>query len=187
MKCERGLKKKDMNRYIALLRGINVSGVKKIPKVEQLQMLSNLKFKNPQIYLHTGNWVFESSLSVEVITKKIQEAILKEYGWEVPIIVTTALELESIFNANPFPEATKEKSYFTLLTRVPSSEAINKLQGYSFPDETYHIASRCVYFYPAKGAGRAKMSTNFFENKLRVAATSRNYRTIAKLVTMLTA
>lgn len=186
MKCERELKKKDMSKYVALLRGINVSGVKKFPKAAQLQMVMDLNFENPQIYLHTGNWVFESSFPAEVITEKIQEAILKKYGWEVPIIVRTALELEAVFTACPYKEAFKEKSYFVLLAAIPSSKAIAKLKEYSFPDETYHVALHCVYFYPANGAGRAKMSTNFFENKLQVAATSRNYKTMMKLVAMLT-
>lgn len=171
-----------MKTYIALLRGINVGGHKKFIKIEQLKMLDQLGFENSQVYLHTGNWIFTSEEETDVISKRISETILKAYGWEVPVLVLEALELERIFKKCPFSEEIKEQSYFTLLAAKPGSERITALATYSFPNEKYHITDRCVYFYPALGVHKAKLSNNWFENKLKVTATSRNYRTMAKLL-----
>jgi len=171
-------------KYIALLRGINVGGHKKFPKAEQLQMLQNLGCKDAQVYLHTGNWIFSSEEEVAAISKTISAAIHKKKDWEVPVLVFTALEFERIFSACPFSEDIKEKSYFTLLDENPTSERVAILKEYTYPREEYRIKNKCVYFYPAMGAGKSKMSNNFFENKLKVTATSRNYRTMAKLVAM---
>lgn len=170
--------------YIALLRGINVGGHKKFPKADQLTMALQLGFEDPQLYLHTGNWVFSSEESVGVISKKISAAIKKQYDWEVPVMVLKASELKQIFEACPFAEEIKKKSYFIVLNTAPTTERITELKKYAYPGEVYHLSNSWVYFYPAIGAGKAKMGNNFFENKLKVTATSRNYRTMAKLISM---
>lgn len=174
-------------KYIALLRGINVGGHKKFPKADQLKMVEQLGFKDPQLYLHTGNWVFSSEANAADISKKISAKILKEYGWEVPVLVLKATELQRIFESCPFSEEVIEKSYFTVLEQKPKAERVEALKQYSFPNEEYHVTVGCVYLYPSQGAHKAKMSNNFFENKLKVTATSRNYRTMAKLVAMVIA
>lgn len=173
-----------MERNIALLRGINVGGHKKFSKADQLKMLDELGFQNPEVYLHTGNWVFSSEEDVGTISTNISAAIFTKFNWEVPVLVLKASELKQIFEACPFSEEIKEKSYFTVLDTTPTIEGVDILKEYSFPDEVYHLSNSCVYFYPVMGAGKAKMSTNFFENKLKVTATSRNYRTMAKLISM---
>ncbi|MGJ8664898.1 MAG: DUF1697 domain-containing protein [Patiriisocius sp.] len=174
-----------MKTYIALLRGINVGGHKKFTKAEQLEMSLTLGFTNPKIYLHTGNWIFTSEAKSEVVAKQIETAITSKYGWEVPVLVFKASEISNIFNACPFSEEVKEKSYFTLLDSNPNKENIKVLSQYSYPNEAFFMGERCVYYYPIHGAGKAKMSNNFFENKLKVTATSRNYKTMNAIVKMM--
>lgn len=169
---------------IAFLRGINVGGHKKFSKTDQLEMAKQLGFLDAELYLHTGNWVFSSEAEADSISKKISAAIQKHYGWEVPVLVLKASEVQRIFATCTFSEEIKEKSYFTLLEETPKAENIKVLKTYSYPNEEYRIADSCIYFYPALGAGKAKMSNNFFEDKLKVTATSRNYRTMAKLISI---
>lgn len=173
-----------MTNHIALLRGINVGGHKKFTKADQLKMLENLGLKNFQVYLHTGNWIFSSSETSGVLSLKIQKSIKKKFGWDVPVLVFKASEILKILNNCPFSEEIKEKSYFTLLAKKPKAGNISELKKYSFPNEEYHLIGQCVYFYPENGAGKAKMSNNFFENKLKVTATSRNFKTMTKIVEM---
>lgn len=170
---------------VALLRGINVGGHKKFPKAEQIEMLSNLSLENPHIYLHTGNWIFTTSESKQAISKKIEAAIAKSYGWDVPVLVLKSAELKKVFIGCPFSDEKKEQSYFVLFKSKPLADDVSKIQKVSFPGEEFHVGEMCVYFFPAMGAGRAKLSTNFFENKLKVTATARNYRTMAKLMELI--
>ncbi|QIE59441.1 DUF1697 domain-containing protein [Rasiella rasia] len=171
-----------MTQYIALLRGINVGGHKKFLKSEQLEMLAQMGFANAQVYLHTGNWIFSTSTSAQDVSATIVRAIQKKFGWEVPVLVFTTSEIEDIFNNCPFSEDVREKSYFTLLAEVPRKESIDRLQTLSYTGEEFHVTKTCVYFYPEEGAGKAKLNNNIFENKLKVVATSRNYKTMAKLI-----
>jgi len=175
-----------MTNYIALIRGINVGGHKKFPKADQLKMIQALKFDNPQLYIHTGNWMFQSSLKGDKVADLIQQKITKDMGWEVPVIVLSATEMETILAKCPFSEEKKQESYFVIIEAMPLPEKLALLDDVSVPNEEFVVGDRCIYFYPALGAGKAKLSNNFFEKKLKVNATTRNFRTMAKLTAMAT-
>ncbi len=172
-----------MKTYISILRGINVSGQKKIKMAALKTLYEGLGFKNVQTYIQSGNVVFETK---ETATKKLQElvfnAIQQHYEFDVPNIILTPQEIEDALVNNPFIGI--EKMYFTFLAELPTKENIDKLYTYSFEDEFYELKEKVIYFYCPNGAGRAKMSNNFFENKLKVMATSRNLNTTKKLLEM---
>lgn len=173
-----------MPTYIAFLRGINVGGQKKFPKADQMGLLRDLGFENPQVYLHTGNWVFHTAESISKVESLITHSILKKYGWELPIVVKTAPELLSILEGCPFPEGVKEQSYFTLLHSPPDPENTSRVAEASFPGEQVYLTPACVYFYTEKGYGDAKMNNNWLESKLKVTATTRNYNTMLKVLAL---
>lgn len=171
-----------MKTYIALIRGINVSGHKKILMADLRQLFENLGFQEVQTYIQSGNVVFHSFAKAMDCEALIFEAIKTQYGWEVPVLVKTAPEIKSILDNCPFSEEIKEKSYFVLLQSIPSSENVSITNSISYPNEEFVITKSCVYLYSELGAAKAKLSTNFFERKLKVNATARNYRTMNKLL-----
>lgn len=173
-----------MNTFIALLRGINVGGHKKLPKAEQLEILEKLGFKNPQVYIHTGNWVFESNENEAALSIKISEAIHKQYDWEVPVIVFLAKQFQSIFDNCPFDEDKRMQSYYTLLASTPSEEKRTELKALQYANEEFYITQRCIYTFYKQGAGKAKLTNNVMERKLKVSATSRNYKTMLKIIAL---
>lgn len=177
-----------MNTYIALLRGINVGGYKKILMTDLKMLIEKLGFLNVQTYIQSGNVIFrsDSEASVKGFSENISEAILEEYGWEVPVLVNTPSELKLILDDCPFPQEKKEKSYFVLLQWVPSSSTILETEKINYPNEEFIITNSCVYLYSELGAAKAKLSTNFFERKLKVKATARNYNTMVKLLSLAT-
>ncbi|MFC7358024.1 DUF1697 domain-containing protein [Jejudonia soesokkakensis] len=173
-----------MKTYIALVRGINVGGHKKFPKAAQLRFLIDLKLKNPQVYIHTGNWVFSSESSEVDINTLVSEKIKATYNWELPIIILDASAFKIIISNCPFSEEKKLESYFTLLSEAPSATDISLFNKISYPEEEFYIGKRCVYFYSTKSAARVKINNNFIERKLNVSATSRNYKTMVALLKM---
>ena len=176
-----------MPTYIALLRGINVGGHKKFTKAQQLDMISHLGYENATVYLHTGNWIFETSETKEEITQHISKAIQNKFGWELPILVLTPSEIEKILTNCPFSEEKKVKSYFIILSEKPDANLVTEVSSIQYPDEEIIIIDRCIYFYSANGYGRAKFNMNAFEKKLNVQATSRNYKTMTKLISLASA
>ncbi|OEK07822.1 hypothetical protein A8C32_15150 [Flavivirga aquatica] len=174
-----------MKKYIALLRGINVSGCKKVPMAELRELLSKVGFRNVQTYIQSGNVVFQSSEgNKQALEEIIQNEIQQCFGFEVPVLVLTSSEIKEIFDSCPFSEEKKEKSYFTLLHTTPSQELVISTLKEDYPNETFYIKDQCVYFYSLNGYGKAKCNNNFFERKLKVSATTRNYKTMVKLIAM---
>ena len=171
-----------MYRYIALLRGINVGGHKKLPMAELRTLLESLGFSEVQSYIQSGNVVFSSER--EVSSEVISNAIEAKYGWHVPVLLITGSVIKKILKDCPFPQEEKEKSYFALLFKPPSTEDLEITRSYNFPDEEFYITTKCIYLYCSAGYGRAKTGGNFFEKNLRVTITSRNYRTMIKLLEM---
>ena len=174
-----------MNTYIALLRGINVSGQKKVPMADLRTMMTDLELVNVKTYIQSGNVVFQSSEENQsVLESKISETILKVFQFEVPVLVKSESQFQNIFDSNPFSEEQKSRSYFTLLSHIPKQDLVESVSIESYKNERFVITDSCVYFYSEHGYGKAKCNTNFFERKLKVSATTRNFKTMQKLLSL---
>ncbi len=173
--------------YIALLRGINVSGQKKVPMAELRALLSEEGLANVRTYIQSGNVIFQSSeQNISQLELRIHNAIKSHFGFEVPILVKTPEQMQEIFDTCPFPEEKKINSYFMLLYATPDSQLVAEVSKLTYPNEEFIITNTCIYFYCAVGYGKAKFGNNFFERKLKLTATARNYKTMVKLLSLST-
>ncbi len=176
-----------MHTYIALLRGINVSGQKKIKMAELRQQLAELNIGNIATYIQSGNIVFTSAeTNASALEEAIHQLIVKHYGFEVPVLVLTPQQLQQAIAAHPWPgdELRTTKSYFTFLFETPTPEGIAALEAFDLGDDEWVLKGTTLYAYFPNGAGRSKMSNNLVERKLKVTATARNWNTVHKLVAM---
>ncbi len=172
-----------MNTYIALLRGINVGGHKKILMADLRTLFEKMGFENVRTYIQSGNVVFQTKEdNLDVIEDRLKHQIFKQYNFEVPILITTRKELKSIIKNCPFSQEKMEKSHFTLLFTPPLKELIHETNKVNYPNEEFSITKKCIYFYCSMGYTRVKCNGNFFEKKLKEVSTSRNYRTLMKLM-----
>lgn len=174
-----------MKTYVALLRGINVGGHKKVPMSTLRELLTEIGFHNVQTYIQSGNVVLQSSEeNTKAIEAKIHKVIESHFQFEVPVLVKTKDELELIFNTCPFEEDKKVKSYFILLQDTPSKELIEEASKKEYKTEEFKITNSCIYFYNEAGYGKSKFNANYFERMLETAATARNYNTMVKLLSL---
>lgn len=179
-----------MKTYIALLRGINVSGQKKIIMAELKIMFEGLGSTSVSTYIQSGNIIFRHEKDIATLTDIIKQGILSQFGFDVPVLVVTPETLVSIYKNNPFlirleaKEIEDKKMYFTLLSKTPDDKSIEdiELTTARSENEEFVIAKNVVYFYAANGYGRTKLNNNFFEKKLQSTATTRNLKTINKLL-----
>jgi len=178
-----------MPTYIALLRGINVSGKNMIKMNELLIHLSSLNFKNIRTYIQSGNIIFESDLMDEnLLEKSIHEKILSMFGFDVPVLVKNADAWKKVHNSNPFILERNEdidKLHVTFLSDIPNQEFISKLVDYKDVVDEFILDSNIVYICCHNGYGKTKLNNTFFESKLKVSATTRNWKTVIKLMEML--
>jgi len=177
-----------MPKYIVLLRGINVSGQKKIKMAELREHLAELEYSNVETYIQSGNIILKTDIHEKnEIQKSINYLITDKYGFNVEVFVKTPADLQHVLDNNPFINERNldiERIYYTFLEKEPDITNVQKLAEYSFPPEEYILDGVNLYFYSPDGYGRAKMNNNFFENKLKVFATTRNWKTVKKLYDM---
>ncbi|TAI47991.1 DUF1697 domain-containing protein [Flagellimonas allohymeniacidonis] len=175
-----------MKTYIALLRGINVGGQKKIKMAELRKALSTRTLQNVQTYIQSGNIVLQSEQEIpHSISDEIHTIIYKSFGFEVPVLVVTSEEIQQILKNNPFADQEEDnRLYFVLLKQEPLEQLVEEFNQLSFENEDFHIAPNCVYLRCKIGYGNAKLSTNLIEKKLAVEATARNLRTLQKLLAL---
>lgn len=177
-----------MNVYIALLRGINVSGKNKIKMVELKQLILDLGFKNVQTYIQSGNVIFSSEeQNTSKIEKLIIDEIKKQFNYSVKVLVLQKEELELVFKSNPFIKDNSldfKKIGITFLKEIPTEEGITKVKTLATKDELVIFENKAAYLYSPNGFGSTKLTNNAIENKLKTTATTRNWNTISKLVTL---
>jgi len=171
--------------YISLLRGINVSGQKKIIMKDLKALYESLGFENVVTYIQSGNVIFKSNKSEDVLIELIEKAISNKYGFDVPVQIRSTGEFEHIIKACSFGELDLVEEgtrvMVTFLALVPSTEFVAKLMTYVKEPERLLIVGREVYLHCPNGYGKTKLSNIFIENKLKVKATTRNWKSVIKL------
>ena len=152
------------------------------------ESLVHLNFHNLQTYIQSGNIVFGAEeKDTASLAEQIHEVIQKDFGFDVPVIVLSKDELQKVAGSNPFINKRDEdinRLYITFLAKKPEQEFIKKLSSKDLGTEEFVVDDRAVYIFCPTGYGRAKLNNNFIENKLKVTATTRNWKTVKKLLDM---
>ncbi len=173
-----------MQKYIALLRGINVSGQKIIPMTDLRTALSNAGLESVQTYIQSGNIVFESADSdMQLLSAKIHAVIEADFGFDVPVLVFPQEDILKIPELNLwFKKGEDTKSlYVGFLFDQPTNENLATLKGCDTGRDEYLYVSPYIFMKYAEGIGKSKMDNNFFEKVLKVKMSTRNWNTIRKL------
>jgi uncharacterized protein (DUF1697 family) len=174
-------------KQIAILRGINVGGRRKILMSELKELLKELGLKEIETYIQSGNVIF-STKSVEenfLLEEKIESSIKKRFNFDVPVIIRTVDELKKTILENPFTnneEIDINCYYLTLLKKYPELDNIEKIERYDFSPDQFKIIDRDAYIYCSGRYSDTKLQNQFFESKLQVQTTTRNWKTILKLI-----
>lgn len=176
--------------FLSILRGINVSGQKKIVMKDLKALYESLGFGKVATYIQSGNVVFEheQAADTKVMEVKIKQEISKKYGFDVPVFVKTFDELLPIVNENPFLKKENietDKLHVTFLADFPKQEMIDKILAVNYLPDQFIIVGKEIYLYCPEGYGNTKLSHSFFESKLKVTATTRNWKTVNELFGMM--
>jgi len=173
--------------YLAMLRGINVSGQKLI-KMEQLRAsFEALGFSGVKTYVQSGNVVFKSAkISKTSLTAKIARKILDDFGHSVSVLVRTPAELGEVLKSSFAKKAGIDvaKLYVTFLSQPAPKSAEDALKILAAKSEQFIISGREIYLHCPDGYGNTKFSNNAIEKKLSAQATTRNWRTVNALFEM---
>jgi uncharacterized protein (DUF1697 family) len=164
--------------YIALLRGINVGGSRKIHMADLREIFAEAGCADVSSYIQSGNLVF-SHAADDKLAGRLERAIEKETGFDVPVILRTDAEWERVIDANPYPGVEPTKLHVAFLAEVPAAAAVKAFDSDRFAPEEFAVVGREVYLHLPDGIGRAKLPPAL--PLIRGVGTARNWRTVLKL------
>ena len=175
-----------MPLHLALLRGINVGGQKKVPMKELKTLLEEAGFERVQTYLQSGNVLFaHTETNSTLLAQQIEHLLFNHFGFSVSVIVKTPVELQAIVDQQPFNNLTSfppDQPYVTFLNQAPTDENLQKANTFNFAPDEFMVLGTEVYLSCPNGYGQTKVTNNWLESKLKVTATTRNWKTVNELL-----
>ncbi|MES9557553.1 MULTISPECIES: DUF1697 domain-containing protein [unclassified Streptomyces] len=176
-----------MTMYAALLRGINVSGHKRVPMAELRALLTELGHGDVRTHLQSGNAVFSSASDDEnALAAELERAIEQRFGFPVPCLVRDGAYLAAVAAACPFPAAELEgkQLHITYYDRPVDAGRFARIDPAAYLPEAFSLGDRALYLYAPDGLGRSKLAEALSRSSVTkdTVATSRNWNTVARLV-----
>ncbi len=179
--------KQKMTNKIALLRGINVGGKRKILMADLRELLAGIGFTDVKTYIQSGNIFFNLSneMSDAEIADAIEKLISDNYGFDVSVVIRSVEEVEQAIENNPFYTGEEENItnlHLTFLKEKPSEENQLKTEEYNYEPDKFVIKNKDVFIFCEGKYHKSKLTNTFFEKKLKVSTTTRNWKTVLKLL-----
>src|ERR1044071_2038716 len=173
-------------RYIAFLRGINVGGNKLIKMDALACAFTAAGFQNVKTYIASGNVIFDSKSSKpQSLETKAEKKLLETFGHEIAVCIFSVAELEELLKHDLFARVRSGSEAMLLVTFLKQEIPKIKLPLESEKENLKVIAikGRAAFTVARrKKTGWFGFPNNFIEKELRVAATTRQWRTVQKVV-----
>ncbi len=175
-----------MTKFIAILRGINVGGKRKILMADLKELFAETGFTDIVTYIQSGNVIFNTKTETDnmALGDEIERNIRKRFGFEVPVIVRTPKELADAISSNPFiksDETDVEHLHLTFLKHTPNTSKLNKINSYDYLPDKFKILNKHVFVYCLGKYSDSKLTNRFFESRLKMPVTTRNWKTVLKI------
>ncbi|HEX7021601.1 MAG TPA: DUF1697 domain-containing protein [Trueperaceae bacterium] len=175
-----------MTTHIALFRSINIGGNNRLPMKELMARLEELGLQNVRTYIQSGNAVFQTpEESISGLAESIGAAIDESHGFAPKVMILGRDELEKAVALNPFPEAETEPKtlHVTFFASTPETPDLEKLEALKADRERYALIGSIFYLHAPEGIARSKLAAGA-ENAIGIPGTSRNWRTLCKVLAM---
>lgn len=179
-----------MKRYIALLRGINISGKNRITMSDLKAGFIELGYTAVSTYLNSGNVIFDSGIdNKEELSNAIRFMINKQFELEIPVFVILQEELEEILKNAPewWGDSSKE-IYDNLIFMFPTisydrfyNEVGNPKEAY---EKIYHYKNVIFWSFSRKDYQKANWWSKTANSKVSNEITIRTANTVRKIVNM---
>lgn len=172
-----------MTTYVALLRAINLGRVNKVPMKELARLFEDGGYEQVRTHLQSGNVVFSSRKPAAKLRTEIERAVSKTFGLDVTVMVRNRLQMKRVVDGNPFSTKGGRASsvHVLFLAGRPRAAAVKSLDPDRSPRDAFEVSGTEIYLHYPNGAGRSKLSTDYFEKKLATRATARNWNTVTRV------
>jgi uncharacterized protein (DUF1697 family) len=174
-----------MGGFVALLRGINVGGHRKVPMAELRNLATGLGLEGARTYVASGNLLFHSEAAAATLEQKLERSLRDRFGFEVDVLVRSAADWARYQAGNPMREESGRQPNLVMMTlgKRPASDAdVDALRARASASERVERVQDAIWTWFGDGAGRSKIGSG---PPGKEVWTTRNWRTVATLGEML--
>lgn len=172
------------DRFIALLRGINVTGRNIVPMADLRTLCSKNGMTEVETYIASGNLVISASGSAETLESQLEALIEKKFKITIPVIVRRASEWPAYIKGNPFPEASATAPNAVMIAlskKKPNADALAGLRERAVRGELLERVGDALWIHFREGVANSKLAPGLFDRLVGSPVTTRNWRTVVKL------
>ena len=171
--------------YAAFLRAVNVGGRGKLPMKQLAPMFEACGCSGVRTFIQSGNVVFRASPKVvKSLVRQLGDSIESNFAFRPAILLRSLLEMEAVFERNPFP-GHEEESFVFFLESEPSPAAMASIDPQRSPDDRFVLVGKQLYVHYAGRSSDSKLTGAYLESKLKVGATARNWRTVRSVLELM--
>ena len=178
-----------MQTYISFLRSVNMAGHNLIKMTELAKLFIDLGFGDAKTYIQSGNVIFTNDReeSASSLSENLEKAILKKFNLPIYVMTRKKTDLWNLGACNPYliePDFDPSKMAVIFLHETPLDSQIQKVSEVNFPPDKFKIIGDEIFIYCPNGFARTKLYTGFFERKMNVIGTARNWKTITTILNL---
>lgn len=176
-----------MTTYVALLRGINLGGRRKVAMADLRALVADLGYADVRSHLQSGNVVFRADTrSAAAVEKAVEKAIASTLGMDVRVVVRSATQLAAVVTADPFASTADDPARYLVvfLEKAVSVSWTASLDAARFAPERLAVVGKELYLWLPGGVNDSPLGKAVLTKKLGGAATARNWRTVTRLAEM---
>jgi uncharacterized protein (DUF1697 family) len=175
-----------MPRLVALLRGINLAGRRRVAMADLRALLEDLGYEDVRTHLQSGNAVLSTGDRPTAVAEAIGAGMADRFGMEVRVVVRTAAQMAAIVAADRLGDVADDpaKRMVIFLPARPSRQAVRAIEGMDLGDERVEVAGGEVYAWCPGGIGRSPLMAALSDPTLTPGGTARNWRTVTRLAEM---
>ena len=173
-----------MDRWAALLRGVNVGGRRRVPMADLRALLQDLGHTGGATLLQSGNAVFTaraSGLGEQELRAELEAALADRFGFAVEAVLRDAAALRAAVGANPLPVGDPARFLVSFLSGPPAPGALDGIAP-SAGSEQMAVGHRELYFALPDGLRNAALPARAERALAGTVTTSRNWRTVLRLL-----
>ncbi|WP_214415567.1 DUF1697 domain-containing protein [Sphaerisporangium fuscum] len=174
-------------RYVALLRGINISPQTTLAMGDLREVLESLGYGGVRTYLRSGNALLTADGEPpERVASAIERRIGERLGRKVPVVIRTADELRATVEENPLEVRDPVRFAVTFYAREPDRQALEAIDPADYAPEEMRVGRREIYTYYPDGLRRTKLAPLLAKLPALAGntATTRNWSTVTKLLAL---
>jgi len=191
-----------MHTHVALLRGVNNLGGKKVTMAELREVVSSLGHTDVVTYIQSGNVLFTPQLAegcapgrvdAEVLAAELERAVADGIGVRARAVVLSREDLDRAVRDNPYPsERNPRLLHAVFLPEMPGpslaawvSDAERQVKQTGSHDGA-KVLGRTVYLHTPDGYPRSELRRVLAKadgpTSARIGGTARNWATVSRLL-----